>query len=369
MKLQHSTAVIDASIEGINYKPCLRTTAPSKFPDKEIESALSRGTFILEVNGEPDLYVSRWVSPKRTRSYPLARVYDTLGSPLRKVTIIPIVKDEGIDGDRDFLQWDTISLMSLLNVYVIVSYHSKATKSGRYQNKVTRQKLNAKHILTQVSELRSFHSSALHWNLMQLEKLESLGRIALNQYTHISRQTKVDMHSFEKGLERLGKTTDAGREFKSLSRELSRRARHSESTTVHASEDASWNKGKLDIKNHLGGVYYFTVDQINMKSSTLELIEVKHSRRGLPSINDIKDALIKLILYTNLKSASIENRTYAVRPILKLVSNADNSVPNVANKRESTLIKQIHEEASINGFSVEYYYFVQGALTSSKSVD
>ena len=64
--------------------------------------------------------VSWWVSPKRTRSYPYARVYDTLGFSGKKATIIPIIKDEGKDGDRDFLQWDTISLMSLLGVYVIV---------------------------------------------------------------------------------------------------------------------------------------------------------------------------------------------------------------------------------------------------------
>jgi hypothetical protein len=28
---------------------------------------------------------------------------------------------KGKDGDRDFLQWDTISLMSLLGIYVIIA--------------------------------------------------------------------------------------------------------------------------------------------------------------------------------------------------------------------------------------------------------
>ncbi|MBC8135792.1 MAG: hypothetical protein H8F28_07910 [Fibrella sp.] len=37
---------------------------------------------------------SRWVSPKRTRSYPFERVYNTFNAPLR-ITVIPVLKDEG----------------------------------------------------------------------------------------------------------------------------------------------------------------------------------------------------------------------------------------------------------------------------------
>ena len=47
--------------------------------------------------------MSWWVSPKRTRSYPYARVYDSLSFPGRKVTVIPIIKDEGKEGDRVYL--------------------------------------------------------------------------------------------------------------------------------------------------------------------------------------------------------------------------------------------------------------------------
>jgi hypothetical protein len=84
---------------------------------EEFDKALSEsGSFILEIDKENRIAVSRWVSPKRTRSYPYARIYDTLSFSGRKVTIIPIIKDEGKDGDRDFLPWDTISLMSLLGV-------------------------------------------------------------------------------------------------------------------------------------------------------------------------------------------------------------------------------------------------------------
>lgn len=38
--------------------------------------------------------VSKWVSPKRTRSCPFERVFNTLNVS-KKITVIPIVKDEG----------------------------------------------------------------------------------------------------------------------------------------------------------------------------------------------------------------------------------------------------------------------------------
>jgi len=36
--------------------------------------------------------ISKWVSPKRTRSYPFTRVYNTLGYA-KKITIIPLIKE------------------------------------------------------------------------------------------------------------------------------------------------------------------------------------------------------------------------------------------------------------------------------------
>ena len=51
------------------------------------------------VNFDGKLFaLSKWVSPKRTRSYPYSRVYDTFDCGAGKVaTIIPLIKDEGRD--------------------------------------------------------------------------------------------------------------------------------------------------------------------------------------------------------------------------------------------------------------------------------
>ncbi len=105
---------IYAEIIGIIYKPFL--CKPLKtFSIDDLETVINHNTaFILNFAKDVQLALSWWVSAKRTRSYPYARVYDMLGFQGKKVTIIPFMKDEGREGDRDYLQKDTISLMSLL---------------------------------------------------------------------------------------------------------------------------------------------------------------------------------------------------------------------------------------------------------------
>ncbi|MDO9546595.1 MAG: hypothetical protein Q7J07_07580, partial [Pelolinea sp.] len=124
-----------ANITGIAYTPTLCSSLREIDSDNfSNQMQLSASSKVLL--GDNEIALSWWVSPKRTRSYPYARVYDTLQFAGKKATVIPIFKDEGFDGDRDFLQWDTISLMSLINVYVIISYYDSADKSTRYENKI-----------------------------------------------------------------------------------------------------------------------------------------------------------------------------------------------------------------------------------------
>lgn len=61
---------------------------------------------------------SRWTSPKRTRTYPFAKIYNTYHLNSKKVTVIPVIKDEGAGTDNnDRINFITLSWMNLLNVY------------------------------------------------------------------------------------------------------------------------------------------------------------------------------------------------------------------------------------------------------------
>ena len=108
---------------------------------------------------------SKWVSPKRTRSYPFARIYNTYNS-CKAITVIPIIKDEGKDGDRDRIQYSTISWMNLLNVYIVLAYYETAEKSLKKgqetKNKLNNQKFNNEFVKAQIQEILKYRQSALH---------------------------------------------------------------------------------------------------------------------------------------------------------------------------------------------------------------
>ncbi len=79
----------------------------------DINTAPTSGLIRARI-GEGLLGYSKWVSPKRTRSYPFERIYNTYNSS-KILTVIPIIKDEGLDGDIDKIGWMTFSWMNLLN--------------------------------------------------------------------------------------------------------------------------------------------------------------------------------------------------------------------------------------------------------------
>src|SRR3990172_6308981 len=180
---------IRACIENVRYTP----TMCAELPTHDLANFLSgeafrRGTFHLDYKGRR-LTLSHWVSPKRTRSYPYARVYDSMDA-LFPVTVIPVWKDEGKDGDSDFLQWDTVSLMSLLNVYVVLGYYADAERSPRYANKITAFRFDTEHLKERFDELLAYKSSALHWNLHELQaQLPQVWERAVEAYRDISKRS------------------------------------------------------------------------------------------------------------------------------------------------------------------------------------
>lgn len=346
-------------IENISYKKIIREKLKHvEWQGEDINSIPSK--CILNFEGVR-FAISRWVSPKRTRSYPYARVYDTVQREASKtVTIIPLVKDEGLGGDRDFLQWDTVSLMSLLNVYVIPAYYCRAKRSKR-PNKITSQKLDSDFIVEKLRELADYRASALHWNLKELSghNLLRLSDKILECYRNISKELGVEMHSEEGLLKFIEKIKFGIEEFKNFSRVKAEEAQKRERATLQPKERLGKGvKATLTIKNYLGGMYYFTVDEVYIEDKHVYLVESKHTRRHiLPSKNDIKDGLLKMILYVNISSLKLGDREVKFTPVIKLSSEAlSGSFKNwdilklgrIDNKFVSSLI----EEAEVNGFEV-----------------
>ncbi|MDI6800568.1 MAG: hypothetical protein QMD01_00725 [Thermodesulfovibrionales bacterium] len=343
---------VSARITGITYKPFLCREL-SSYDIKSLTDVFDKdASFILNFDKDVQIAVSWWVSAKRTRSYPYSRVYDTLGFQGKKVTIIPIFKDEGKEGDRDFLQWDTISLMSLLGVYTIISYYNQADKSTRYNHKITDQRFNIKHLQFNFTNLLSYQSDALHWNLSQIENVGIVGEKALAAYKNISQRLKIDMHSFTTAHSRIQELLKGKENFMNLSRNLAQKAQVRERTTVQPKEQLDGSKATLTIKNYLGGYYYFTCDEAKLIKNTVCLIEGKHSKGSMiPSTEDIKDGLIKMMLFSNLKEVKIGDKEYTPLPILKLTSDIGFSIKNLSSSK-SDLLKLLLKESLVNKFEV-----------------
>lgn len=79
---------IKAKITGIEYKSFLLSKL-QVFDFDEIDVNVLPSSCIIK-DGNFSFGLSKWVSPKRTRSYPYERVYNTLGNS-KKITVIPII--------------------------------------------------------------------------------------------------------------------------------------------------------------------------------------------------------------------------------------------------------------------------------------
>jgi len=359
---------IKATITGIEYQAKLHTEL-KEVSMEDFDINITPSNFLLKFD-KNKLAVSKWVSPKRTRSYPYERVYNTLSST-KKITIIPLVKDEGKTGDRDFIQWDTIALMSLLDVYVIPAYYNDADKriTSKGKAKITNQKFDNQYIIQTIKAIPNYHSSALHWNLKQVKNLEKIVEKVKVSYAKIAAKTGVELKS-EKGIDNfLSRLQEGMGEFMKFSRTKAQGAQNREFVTIQPKEALSTSsKAKITIKNYLGGLYYFTVDEIEKSKNTLQLIEAKHSiSTVLPSRGDIKDGLIKMILYTNLEDVHVDGKAMIVQPVLKLTSTKiKNTFDSRKNKlklvswceahdlktSQVTFLNQLVDEARENGFSV-----------------
>lgn len=147
----------------------------------------------------------------------------------------------------------------------------------------------------------------------RLFQLSSLNAIA--GYKKVSQEKNVAVHSPKNHLQTLEKFKANGRFsltcFKEATLPRSYEAAHRESLTTHILESLEENaKGTFRISNYLGGQYYLTADEVYWNNDQLIIQESKNSSTGkLPSEDDIKDGLFKLILFANMEKVAVDERT------------------------------------------------------------
>ena len=339
----------------------------------DINKAGAYGLINLGTPGN-NLAYSQWKTPKRTRTYPFPRIYNTYGLNTKRVTIIPIIKDEGADTNNDRINFITFSWMNLLNVYIILAWYDDAKRKTGTTNRITDQVLNAEDVREKLLEISRYQTTALHWNTTHFQNdFERIYLHAVASYEKISREKRVDLHNSQDHLNTLEAFKVDNKfdleSFKQKTLTASQKAALRETLTVHNLESLDNNpKGIFSILNDLGGEYHLTADEIYWENDKLVIQESKNTtKEKLPSKTDITDGLFKLILFVNMERLDVDDKTdvsFITR--LKLTGNltgnlnlpcANDLVSDFCNENKLTPAKQktitlLNKEASENNLQI-----------------
>lgn len=339
----------------------------------DVNKAGAYGLINLGTPGN-NLAYSQWKTPKRTRTYPFPRIYNTYGLNTKRVTIIPIIKDEGADTNNDRINFITFSWMNLLNVYIILAWYDDAKRKTGTTNRITDQVLHAEDVRDKLLEISRYQTTALHWNTTHFKNdFERIFLNAVASYEKISLEKEVDLHNPQdhlKTLEAFKVNNEFDLEsFKQKTLTASQKAALRETLTVHKLESLDDNpKGIFSILNDLGGEYHLTADEIYWENSTLVIQESKNTtKEKLPSKTDITDGLFKLILFVNMEQLDVDDKTdvsFITR--LKLTGNltgnlnlpcANNLVSDFCKENKLTSTNQktitlLNQEAAENNLQI-----------------
>jgi predicted Zn-dependent peptidase len=210
----------------------------------------------------------------------------------------------------------------------------------------------------------------LEWNLKQLREIAPLLEKAKTAYREIAKKTGVALHG-ESGVDQFGQKIKGNvEEFMRLSRLKAQDAQSREFAALQPKESlASDTKGRVTITDSFGGKYFFTCDETSKQGKTIHLIEAKHSRRAkMPNETDIKDGLLKMMLYANLQNVRVGGEKFEHKPVLRLTSAklqgaiSSESKPedfesfcitNLLSPEQKAFLKTLFNEARQNRFAVK----------------
>jgi hypothetical protein len=356
-------------IRNVRYKPMVRkdNLPVQMLYNWDIHATTRFG--ILEQNQSRVGY-STWVSPKRTRSYPFSRLYNIYHLP-KKITIIPIIKDEGLQGDCDRINYITLSWMNLANVFIILGYYDDAMINLRHPDKITQQKLNGSHIQQKLQQIFDYQQTTLHWNIDHFARdFDTVFAHAVESYARIEQKTGVSMHLADKHYQVLKTYQIDGKFQLDLFKENSLRnsflASQRELQTQHQLESLSDGaKAYFSITNWLGGEYHLTADEIIFESDNRVIIQESknNSHSKLPTLADIQDGLFKLMLFANMQELYLDGRQINFITRLKLTANCLGQMilphdtlttihefanKNALSKGQRLLLEKLYAESSHN---------------------
>jgi len=290
--------------------------------------------------------ISKWVSPKRTRSQPFSRVYNTLHLN-KRITVIPIRKDEGCDGDHDIINPITLAWMNLLGVYIVLAYYVDAEMNQKYDNKITKQLFDNIFVKDEINKIIAYQSDAHHWNndLFSHRYIE-IFRLSIIHYENISTLKNVNLREVE-----IPDNWNLNDEINTRNqRSLDASLREINVNHEHERLNSLF-KGLIQITNFYDGHYYLTCDEVFRLGENKYLIQESKNTTDdkLPTINEINDAIFKMYLFSNINIMLLEDAEVEIIYRIKLTSSL---IHNHLRLNQNTTINDINDFFEINQLSV-----------------
>ena len=302
----------------------------------------SKKVFKSKFLNKETVAISVWTTPKRTKTYPLARVYTTLSYGGTKITIIPVLTDYGKHGERGKIQPSTVDWMTsvgvflILGVYVDVEKGKKGklaknanakTKSSEGKPKFAKgQRFDIKYLQKQIEEIIENKPDIKKWNESQRIKIPNLLEKAINNYKRFSEELDVPLSDFSRLEKKVEIWKNDFEQFLADQEDLSKGAQDSETHADHKLEDVPGKKGKINIDFGESRKLYITSDNMKLDKDKclVTFLEGKNASKGkFPGREDIKEALFKLMIFKN-SDFHLEGKKFEKKLVCYLTGQHDN---------------------------------------------
>lgn len=291
------------------YRPLL--------PEEFLQSSFERSIWRLKVD-DTHLDVAQWETPKRTRTYPLARCYRQLQSPFKKVALIPIVKDEGSGVNPDVLGIETIYLLDLFGFFVVTAKYIEARPDERVSERTGRtlkilrdQKLDFTDALEKLRIVAANEVTSHAWNRGEVLHFADSLEEAADAYQKIHDTTGVPLPTIASCRARVERIRRDGLEaYLADSDARKRRSQHSETSGVHPKEHLALLSEKVsvdvELKTDLGLKSPVLAHLVPDEGWRLGDVRIALEKKANPTEHDLLDALFKGMAFRNAKISNAE---------------------------------------------------------------
>ena len=312
-------------IRDLHYTACV--IEPLKtFPLSEFDINRAKASGLIKTETTEVAY-AKWVSPKRTQISSLARTYNSYSASKtvsKTLAIVPVLKEDGRDGDLDKLHYSTVSSLNLLNTYLVLGYHNHADKnstpSAIDRDKLTNHRFETESVRSQIQAIIDYPKNAFHWNKQLLETQfgETL-RQALDAYWKISDHTGVKIHPYT-GMDQYQLSVLADLEaFKKNSLNKAQEDAELSPGAALLKYQVSGSRATFAVETDRGGRYPLMPESLFWLTDRYVIQESRNSpKKPFLDLSEIQEALLKLIPYASLHSLQLNGEAVQFSVRLKL---------------------------------------------------